>query len=160
MGLFRKKAHGPALAVETESTVEAASTVEPEITVEVASTAEVEDVAPTPLLLTAEELPEDFVYPRGLLRLVELELFELEPWWILTGDRLRDRNRGLAERYPDRKLILFARRQDNDDTACWDLNTGKVAIVHDFASPGWEAHGEFEDFDAWLHSAINDLIEF
>ncbi|MFW0772558.1 hypothetical protein ACLRGI_05265 [Paenarthrobacter nitroguajacolicus] len=140
MGLFRKKVHGPPLAVQAVSTAAAE--------------------AQTPLLLTAEELPEGFVYPRGLLRLVELELFELEPWWILTSDQLRRHNRGLADRYPDRRLILFARRQDNDDTACWDLDTEKVAIVHDFASPEWEAQGEFEDFDAWLHAAIDDLIEF
>lgn len=31
------------------------------------------------LLFTPEELPEGFTYPRGLLRLVELQLFELEP---------------------------------------------------------------------------------
>src|SRR5687768_8924404 len=91
------------------------------------------------LLLTSEELPAGFSYPRGLLRLVELELFELEPWWIVTGEFLRTRNRGMAERYPQRRLLLFAKRQDNDDAACWDLDTGKVAIVHDFASPGWEA---------------------
>jgi hypothetical protein len=112
------------------------------------------------LLLTSEELPTGFSYPRGLLRLVELELFELEPWWILTGDHLRALNSGMAERYPQRRLLLFAKRQDNDDAACWDLDTGKVAIVHDFASPGWEARGEFPDFNSWLHSAIDDLIEF
>lgn len=119
-----------------------------------------QNAAMTPVLLTAKELPEGFVYPRALLRLVELDLLELEPWWILTGEQLRRHNRGLSERYPDRKLILFARRQDNDDTACWDLTTGQIVIVHDFAAPGWEAQGEFEDFAAWLHSAIDDLIEF
>ncbi|BCW36039.1 hypothetical protein StoSoilA2_20950 [Arthrobacter sp. StoSoilA2] len=142
MGLFRRKVDGPPPAVQQQSTVVG------------------ENAAKTPLLLTAEELPEGIVYPRGLLRLVELELLELEPWWILTGDRLRERNRGMAERYPDRRLVFFARRQDNDDTACWDLDTGKVAIVHDFASPGWEARREFDDLDAWLHAAIVDLIEF
>jgi hypothetical protein len=112
------------------------------------------------LLLTSEELPTGFSYPRGLLRLVDLELFELEPWWILAGDGLRTRSRGMAKRYPKRRLLPFARRQDNDDVACWDLDTGKVAIVHDFASPGWEAREEFPDFNSWLHSAIDDLIEF
>jgi len=112
------------------------------------------------LLLDPAELPTGFSYPHGLLRLVELHLFELEPWWILTGDRLRSLNQGMAERYPQRRLLAFAKRQDNDDTACWDLDTGKVAIVHDYASPGWEARGEFPDFNSWLHSAIDDLIEF
>ncbi len=112
------------------------------------------------LVLTSDELPEGFTFPRGFLRLVELGLFELEPWWIPTCDRLRGLNQGLARRYPQRKLILLAKRQDNDDTACWDLAAGKVAIIHDYASPGWESRREFPNFDSWLHSAIDDLIEF
>ncbi|MFC9772569.1 MULTISPECIES: hypothetical protein [unclassified Pseudarthrobacter] len=112
------------------------------------------------LLFTPEELSEGFTYPRGLLRLVELQLFELEPWWILTGDHLRALRAGLRKRYVTRHLVLFAKRQDNDDCVCFDLDTGKIALVHDWASPGWEARGEFDDFNAWLHSAIDDLIEF
>jgi hypothetical protein len=112
------------------------------------------------LLLTSEELPKGFSYPRGFLRLVELELFELEPWWIPTGDRLRQFNQGLAERYPQRKLVLLAKRQDNDDAACWDVAADNVAVIHDYASPGWESRREFPNFDSWLHSAIDDLIEF
>ncbi|POH71930.1 hypothetical protein CVS27_18650 [Arthrobacter glacialis] len=112
------------------------------------------------MLLTPEELPPGFTYPRSLLRLVEAGLFELELWWIPTGDRLRELNSGMAKRYPKRHLLLFAKRQDNDDCVCFDLDTGKVARVHDWASPGWEARGEFPDFDSWLHSAIDDLIEF
>ena len=112
------------------------------------------------LLFTAEELPQGFSYPRGLLRLVELELFELEPWWILTGDHLRALQKGMRDRYPTRHLVLFAKRQDNDDCVCFDMDTGKVSLVHDWASPGWEARGEFPDFNSWLHAAVDDLIEF
>ncbi|WP_253951761.1 hypothetical protein M1D51_17215 [Arthrobacter sp. R3-55] len=142
MGLFAKKVQGFAPAIQTQGEGDAGNDANP------------------PPLLVADELPEGFVYPRGLLRLVELDLCDLEPWLILTGHQLRSRNHGLAERYPDRNLIPFARRQDNDAVACWDVGTGTVAIVHDFASPGWENQGEFEHFDAWLHSAIEDLIEF
>lgn len=112
------------------------------------------------LLFSSEELPPGFTYPRGLLRLVEAGLFKLEPWWIPTGDDLRELNASMAKRYPKRHLLLFAKRQDNDDCVCFDLDTGKVARVHDWASPGWEARGEFRDFDRWLHSAIDDVIEF
>ncbi|KIA70945.1 hypothetical protein ANMWB30_42680 [Arthrobacter sp. MWB30] len=112
------------------------------------------------LLFTAEELPEGFSYPRGLLRLVELELFELEPWWVLTGDHLRALQEGMRKRYPTRHLVLFAKRQDNDDCVCFDMDTGKVSLVHDWASPGWEAKGEFQNFNKWLHAAVDDLIEF
>lgn len=112
------------------------------------------------LLFTSEELPPGFAYPPGLLRLVEAGLFELGPWWILTGDHLRALNTGMAKRYPKRHLLLFAKRQDTDDCVCFDMDTGKVSRVHDWASPGWEAKGEFPDFNSWLHSAIDDPIEF
>jgi hypothetical protein len=77
---------------------------------------------------------------------VELGLTNLEPWWIITGDLLRDRHVELLRRYPQRALVPFARRQDNDDVACWDVSTGKVIVIHDFASPGSETRGEFADF--------------
>jgi hypothetical protein len=64
----------------------------------------------------------------------------------------------MRQRYPLRKLVPFARRQDDDDVACFDLDRGAVAIVHDYASPGWEGNAEFADFRAWLHQAIDDMI--
>ena len=73
---------------------------------------------------------------------------------------MRDRFLGLRNRYPDRLLVPFAVRQDNDDVACWDIDQGNVAVVHDFASPGWERRGEFPGFYDWLRQAIEDLIEF
>jgi hypothetical protein len=33
-----------------------------------------------------------------------------------------------------------------------------VAVIHDFASPGYEQRGELVDFSAWLRQAIEDLI--
>ncbi|TLW94759.1 hypothetical protein FFT09_02475 [Saccharomonospora piscinae] len=110
-------------------------------------------------LLTIAELPEGFDYPAEFIRVVELGLTDLEPWWIFDGDQLRRRAIGLRERYPARQLVPFARRQDNDDVACWDLDNGNVAVVHDLASPGWEQRGGFPDFNAWLRQAIEDLIE-
>lgn len=111
-------------------------------------------------LLTSEELPEGFEYPSEYLRVVDLGLIDLEPWWLFDGDSLRIRMKGLRERYPTRTLVPFARRQDRDDVACWDLDVGDVAVVHDFASAGWEQLGmRFPDFYTWLRQAIDDLIE-
>jgi hypothetical protein len=111
-------------------------------------------------LLSIDDLPPHFEYPPEFIRVVELGLTNLEPWWIIQGQLLRDRFQGLQERYPDRELIPFAVRQDNDDVACWDLKQGNVVVVHDFASPGWERRAEFPGFYDWLRQAIEDLIEF
>jgi len=111
-------------------------------------------------LLSAAELPVGFRYPHPFLRTVERGLVDLEPWWMLVGDLLRARNVGLRTRYPTRTLVPFAWRQDGDDVACFDVDTGKVVIVHDFASPGWEGHVEFDDFYGWLRHAIDDFVAF
>ena len=110
-------------------------------------------------LLTSLDLPAGFDYPPEFIRVVELGLTDLEPWWIFDGDLLRDRALGLRERYPARQLVPFARRQDNDDVACWDLGHGDVVVIHDFASPGWEQRRVYLDFNAWLRQAIEDLIK-
>jgi hypothetical protein len=111
-------------------------------------------------LLSDAELPCGFAYPSLLVRVVDLGLMNLEPWWILKEDALRDRLAGLRKRYPKRSLVPFARRQDNDDIAAFDIDRGNVVIVHDFASPGFEQRAEFDDLAGWLRQAIEDLIEF
>lgn len=66
----------------------------------------------------------------------------------------------MSERYPNRKLIPFAKRTDNDDVACFEIeNPGKVEIIHDFAEPGWEQRVEYPDFWNWFKSAIDEFIE-
>ncbi|HEX9695410.1 MAG TPA: hypothetical protein VGB64_03745 [Actinomycetota bacterium] len=107
-----------------------------------------------------EDLPAGFSYPAEFIRAVELELTKLEPWWILEGDALFQRYKGLRERYPARTLIPFAVRQDRDDVACWEGTYARVVIIHDFADPGWEQREELDGFNAWLRRAIEDFIEF
>ena len=112
-------------------------------------------------LLREDELPTGFTYPKAFLRAVERGLTHLEPWWVFDGDNLRSRARGLRERYPERALVPFARRQDNDDVACWEAGQGEqVFIVHDFASPGWERRRVYPNFYAWLRQAVEDMIEY
>ncbi|MFH8785178.1 barstar family protein [Streptomyces roseoverticillatus] len=111
-------------------------------------------------LLGPGEIPDVFVYPVEFLRAVESGLVGLEPWWLLEGDALRARAVGLLERFPERRLLPFARREDNDDVACWDLDSGAVRVVHDFATPGRENRQEFATFYDWLRAALEDFIEF
>ncbi|WP_301130555.1 hypothetical protein [Streptomyces cacaoi] len=110
-------------------------------------------------LLSESELPDGFAYPPEFLRVVELGLTDLEPWWIFDGQQLRTRMSGLKSRYPERNLVPFARREDNDDVACWDITEGNVAVIHDFSSSGRELRQRYPDFNAWLRQAIEDLIE-
>lgn len=113
-------------------------------------------------LLALDDLPAGFEYPREFIRVAELGLTNLEPWWVLTGERLRSVYTGLRQRYPDQAYIPFASRQDNDDIACWSGALPEVIIVHDFASPGWELRGRepLPDFHAWLRMAVEDCIEW
>lgn len=71
-----------------------------------------------PELLKGSDLPQNFGYPRLFVRVAEQGLLDLEPWHVLVGDELRRRAAGLAKRCPDRTLVPFASRQDNDDVAC------------------------------------------
>lgn len=111
-------------------------------------------------LLPKAELPDGFRYPPEIIRIIDLGLTNLEPWWIIQGDLLSDRASGLRQRYPNRRLVPFAVRQDNDDVACWDVDQGVVAIIHDFASSGFEQRQVLADFNAWFRVAVEDLINF
>ncbi|WP_217199700.1 hypothetical protein [Streptomyces buecherae] len=110
-------------------------------------------------LLSEKELPGGFTYPDAFMRAAESGLISLEPWWLLEGDRLRVRISGLRERFPERQLVPFARREDNDDVACWDVGSGKVCIIHDFTTPGREQRAEYPHFYDWLRSAVEDFIQ-
>jgi len=112
-------------------------------------------------LLTEQEKPQGFNYPLQFNRVVESGLGDLEPWYWLEGQSLRGTLLGLMERYPERRLIPFARRQDNDDVACWQVDTrDEVFVIHDFASSGWEQRAQFSTFYDWLRRAVEDFIEF
>lgn len=112
-------------------------------------------------LLAQEELPDGFAYPGALRRLVERQLTRLEPWWVFDASVARTLMQGLRGRFPDHPLVPFAKREDNDDIACFDhANPGTVIVFHDFASDAWERRRIWPDFYGWLRQAVEDLIEF
>jgi hypothetical protein len=117
-------------------------------------------VSVTTELLGSADLPLGFSYPPEFISTLDLGLTNLTPWSIYTGQSLQDRYRGLGQRFPDRELVPFARRQDNDDVACWDTRSGKVVIVHDFGDPKARDRATFDDFFGWLRQAIEDLIDW
>lgn len=112
-------------------------------------------------ILGKSELPSDFVYPDSYLKTVRLNLIELEPWYFMDKQDVIQRIQGMRIRYPNRILIPFARRGDNDDVACFETNFGeKVQIIHDFASVGYEQRKTFDSFWDWFREAIDDMIQF
>ena len=101
----------------------------------------------------------EFRYPKEFLFIKNLNLLDLKVWYIMTDNQIIERLTGLMKRYPNRKLIPFARRDDCDDIACFELNNGgKIEIIHDFATDGWEQKEEFSDFWAWFKSAVDTMI--
>ncbi|MCA7974573.1 hypothetical protein LGM42_32370 [Burkholderia sp. AU39826] len=114
-----------------------------------------------PDLLNETERPTWFSYPRHFVRAVDLNILNLDPWQLLEGKWLRVRLEGLAKRYPDRQLVPFFRDTSSDDIACWETGKGeRVQIVHDFASPGWECAGEFENFLDWYKATAEIALDF
>jgi hypothetical protein len=116
----------------------------------------------SPQLLSAADLPAEFSYPRLFVRVVELGLVDLEPWSVLQDAELRRRTKGVKERYPQRRLVPFARRVDRDDVACFDVDagSGRISVIEDFGEPGFEQFETYDHFADRFRAAIDDLIEF
>ena len=112
-------------------------------------------------LLAEEKMPAGMAYPPALYRLVGRGLTHFEPWFIFNAEEAAQRLEGLRRRYPSRVLLPFARREDNDDVACFERErSGQVVIVHDFASPGSEDREALDGFYSWVRRAVEDMIEF
>jgi hypothetical protein len=115
-------------------------------------------------LFDQAQLPDGFQYPETLMSFLDTNGVDIGPWQFLQGKWLTVRHSGLQERYPNRKLLPFARRLDCDDVACFDVMepalTPPVIIIHDFASIGWEERETFNNFDVWLLDAIEQAKEW
>lgn len=112
-------------------------------------------------LLAVEKSFRGFTYPKAFLKAVELSLIDFDIWYIMDAKQVMLRVEGLRKRYPNRMLIPFARREDNDDVACFEIGErNKVFVIHDYASEGWEHRNEFSDFWNWLEGAVKDMIAY
>mgnify|MGYP005776609777 CR=1 FL=1 len=111
-------------------------------------------------LLDRQVLPEGFSYPASLQKIIELNLVSFDIWYLFDKENGVKRLEGLRKRYPDRVLVPFARRSDNDDIACLSTNSKKVFIIHDFASAGYEQKEIFSDVWMWLKYAIDTMIDY
>src|SRR5512142_2968684 len=101
-----------------------------------------------------DELPPWFTYPDEFLRAVRQCLVDLTPWHVMERDAVLARMEGLRHRYTERELVPFARRQDNDDVACWERDRmAAVVVIHDFSSAGSETRAVYGDLWSWFRVA-------
>ncbi len=118
-----------------------------------------------------ERIPDfSFLPPLGYLWLIERGItgFEpgsgLQPWHCLDSESAFS----VSQRWPGRiivevELYAFAKRQDNDDLACFKVQGGKaiaVALVHGWTSNGYDIIAEYQSFWDWLKSVIDDIAEW
>lgn len=102
-----------------------------------------------------------FEYPESYEKLIDLGLVNFDIWFLMEKEQATIIYNGMQGRYPKRKLIPFAKRADNDDTACFEIGKGgKIQLIHDFTTEGFEQRGEFEDLWEWLESAVKTMIEY
>lgn len=101
----------------------------------------------------------DYNYPQGYIKLKELHLIDFEYWYFIPDNQVDKRFMGMKERFPNRKYIPFARRDDCDDIACFESGKGEtVFIIHDYASNGYEERKRYNDIWEWVRDAIDELI--
>lgn len=103
-----------------------------------------------------EDFPEWVEIPKRYLELLKYEQDEFLPWYLFDRENLLYRYKGLQTRYQNRRLFPFARHDYCDDVACWEKDKpGKVIIVHDYASPGWEQKFESPSFEGWYEYILS-----
>lgn len=111
-------------------------------------------------LYNVQEMYDGYTYPREFLKMVDLNLVDFDLWYLMAREQVEIRIAGLKNRYPERKLVPFARRDDSDDIACFEVGKGnKVQIIHDFASAGYEQRKEYDCFWGWVKDAVEEMIE-
>jgi hypothetical protein len=110
-----------------------------------------------------------FEPPKGYQWLLEQRLVgfspfsALQPWYYLEGDQIFKVN----ERWPkgpyNGALVAFARRQDNDDIACFHVEKGDikaVVVINGWTGSGYDVLQRYDSFWAWLKSVVDDIAEW
>ena len=102
---------------------------------------------------------KDFVYPKEFQKILHCNLVDLGIWYLMTEKQVETRIQGLQKRYPHRKLIPFARRDDGDDIACFEIGQkDSVQIIHDFSMEGYEQREKYKTFWDWFRYALELFI--
>jgi len=112
----------------------------------------------------------DFSVPKAYAWLLERRLVgfmpfsALQPWHYLDSESVID----VTARWPGRsnargRLVAFARRQDCDDLACFEIQGGQVtgvALVNAWTPEGYAIVERYEDMWCWLAAAVQDIAQW
>lgn len=101
-----------------------------------------------------------FSYPEEFLYIIDLNLINFEIWSFFSYESALSRMKGLKTRYPEGKVVPFAKRNDNDDIACFDIETREVFVIHDFSCDGYKNRKVYRDFQTWFKVCIDDMFEY
>lgn len=118
-----------------------------------------------PLRQLPHKIPDQtWELPPAYHRVFELELTNVSPWRFLEDEEASGVYSGLRELYPDHILLPFARRDDNDDAACFVISSptlpvDQVVVVHLFADEPDAFDAVYDSFWDWFRSAVDEMIE-
>ena len=111
----------------------------------------------------------DFATPRGYRWLIERKLvgFEansaMQPWHYLPIEHTFD----LIDRWPSgpgkTRLFAFAKRQDCDDLACFEVHENqatRVVIVHGWTAESYQIDHSYDTIWDWLKSVVDDVAQW
>lgn len=109
------------------------------------------------------------VLPAGYQWLVDRALVghepftQMQPWHYLPQEQCF----WASDRWPgvtDKRLLVFAKRQDCDDLACFIVSENNtvqgVALIHGWTVKGYDFCQEFNDFWAWLKHVVDDIASW
>ena len=107
------------------------------------------------------EVPDWVEIPEGYVKLLSTRAQEFLPWRIIIDPEFsRLYNGDLAQRYPHLTLFMFAKRGNNDTIATFSKDApGKVILINDFSTRGYEFDGEHDNFWDWFDDMIQEFKE-
>lgn len=87
-----------------------------------------------------------------------------QPWYYYPRSEAFD----VIDKWPDGPyegpgtLVVFARRQDCDDCACFEVVDGhvnKIHLIHGWTPSGYSIDETYDNFWNWLKSTVDDIRE-
>jgi hypothetical protein len=111
----------------------------------------------------------DFFTPPGYRWLLEHRLVGfydssvLEPWYYLERDEVFNVTDEWPQGPSKDRLVAFAKRQDCDDIACFEIGprgASSVIVIHGWTDTGYDIVARYENFWEWLKSVIDDIAEW